>query len=127
MLGRIAGAALSLLICINSNGQTIAGWQQCAKYKTTQAAGKLTVADVAEDAYDIKHVKIDVRLTNQSTAINGVVTVQASVVASQLEKYVFELDTMLHVDSFLLNGIKMPVSNNGNIKAAILDVPLPHD
>ncbi|MBS1778940.1 MAG: T9SS type A sorting domain-containing protein [Bacteroidetes bacterium] len=127
MLGRIAGAVLSLLICINSNGQTVAGWQQCAKYKTTQAAGKLTVADVVEDAYDIKHVKIDIALTNQSTDIHGVVTVQASVVVSQLDTYVFELDTMLRVDSFLLNGIKMPVSNNGHIRSAMLDVPLPHD
>lgn len=67
-------------------------------------AAKATIADPAENDYDVKHVKINIAVDNQSTNITGDVITTAQVTASSMSQYVFELEDQLTVDSVKVNG-----------------------
>ena len=84
-----------------------------AKSKTL-AHAKTTIADVAEDDYDVKYVKINLSVDNLSTNISGEVTTIAEVVANGMNDYVFELLNFYIIDSVKINGQLATVSNLGN-------------
>ena len=84
-----------------------------AKSKTL-AHAKTTVADVTEDDYDVKYVKINLSVDNLSTNISGEVTTIAEVVANGMNDYVFELLNFYIIDSVKINGQLATVSNLGN-------------
>jgi aminopeptidase N len=73
------------------------------KYKTTVAAPE-------EDDYDISYVKMDIKATNTSTAIEGHVTTVARVVVPAMAEYYFELSDQLTIDSAKINGQLLPVT-----------------
>src|SRR6185312_3947616 len=72
-------------------------------------AGKTTVDNPDEDKYDVKYVKLDVSMTNASTAIGGSVITKAVSVVSSLPSYVFELNAPLTVDSVFIDGVLQPM------------------
>lgn len=86
------------------------------------SATKVTIADPAENDYDVKHVKINITVDNQSTNIIGDVTTTAQVVASTMSQYVFELEDQLTVDSVKVNGQLLPA---GTVTNHVRSVQLP--
>ncbi|OSZ82806.1 hypothetical protein CAP35_05955 [Chitinophagaceae bacterium IBVUCB1] len=102
---------------------TLAGAQEeplCHHLKQSlfQAQSKSTVASAEEDKYDVKHVKLDIALSNENVSISGKATTYAMVVATQMNTYVFELDTLLTIDSVLIDGIKVNVSSDKGLHKA---------
>src|SRR5437763_986060 len=75
----------------------------CAFLKNGLSA-KTTVASAAEDNYDVKYLKFNLNITNQSIAISGDVTTMAMTTAPSFSEYVFELNYALTIDSVLING-----------------------
>ncbi len=99
---------------------------KCAHTKGRTAA-KTTVASVAEDKYDVKYVKFDLAADNSSTHLSGNVFTRAKVTASSLSAYVFELNSLLTIDSVLINGTNLTVSTSGSVRTVTLSPALPHD
>ncbi len=97
---------------------------RCHALKNKMVA-KTTVANGAEDDYDVKYVKFDLNVANTSTHIAGNVTTTATVVASSLSSYVFELNTLLTIDSVLINGAIRPFTTAGVVRTVTLAAPLP--
>ena len=81
-------ALITAMGFVNANAQEEA--KSCGKVKRAQARG--TVASSEEDKYDVKYVKLNLNLTNVSTALSGDVTTNAMVVAPSISTYVFELN-----------------------------------
>lgn len=95
------------------------------KIRSFQTQNKATLAAVEEEWYDVKHVALDLHLTNLSTAVSGSVTTHALVTAPTLPTYAFELDTSITIDSVLVNGQNLPVATSGkNIRKVTLSTPL---
>ncbi len=102
----------------------IAQEQLCSEAKIANNLLKATIADAAEDDYDIKHVLLDISLNNLSVAIKGSVTTTARVSVSAMTQYVFELDTPLIVDSIIVNGLALGYNRNDKIFQVQLPSPL---
>ena len=85
---------------------------------------RTTVADPAEDEYDVKYVKFNLNVTNTSTALSGDVTTTAKVTASSMASYVFELDTAYTIDSAKINGVLYTVGGTDSIRSISLGTPL---
>ncbi|MBA3828149.1 MAG: T9SS type A sorting domain-containing protein [Taibaiella sp.] len=85
-------------------------------YRTTKTT---TVADTAENNYDIQYLKFNITLSNTSTAVSGDVTTRATVTATSLPKYIFELNSALTIDSFKLNGILQTVTTSGTLTRTV--------
>lgn len=83
-------------------------------YSHEKASMKPTVADLDENKYDVKYVKIDLTATNLTTSIQGSSTTIAKVVATSLSDYVFELSNQLIIDSAIINGLNLPVQTINN-------------
>ncbi len=77
---------------------------------------KTTVADSAENNYDVHYVKMDLQVTNLSTQITGHVTTNASVAVAFMNEYVFELSPQLTIDSAFFDGLLVSVSSNGFVR-----------
>jgi aminopeptidase N len=87
-------------------------------------AAKTTVADPAEDQYDVKYVKLDLAMTNTSTAISGSVTTKAVTTAATMAAYVFELIPALVIDSVLIDGTLQPVTGTGVVRTVVFPSPI---
>lgn len=85
---------------------------------------KTTIADPLEDNYDVRHLKFDIALSNTSTAISGNVITTAYTTVSNFDKYVFELDQQLTIDSVKFNGLLVSVQSNNAIRTINLSTPL---
>jgi aminopeptidase N len=96
---------------------------------------KTTVASPEEDHYDIHHVKLDIKVSNQSAAIQGMVKIDAKVTAPNLTVFVFELHDTLNIDSLKLNGLGLPVQSftsnapiqQNVVRKVFLPTPLPQN
>lgn len=88
--------------------------------RNTAHAAKTTVADPAENDYDVKYVKLNLEMTDASIAITGDVTTTAQVTSTSLSAYVFELESAYIIDSVLINGISMPVTSMDSIRTVSL-------
>ncbi len=88
------------------------------------AHARTTVADVAEDNYDVKYVKLNLAVGNTSTHISGDVTTKAKVTAASMGAYVFELNPLLAIDSVLINGVSLSVSGTGVVRTVSLPTAL---
>lgn len=89
-----------------------------------QLGQKTTVASPAEDNYDVKYVKLDVSVTNTSTYIAGSATTNAVVVAPTMSSYVFELNSLLTIDSILFDGSLATFATTGSLRTVPLPSPL---
>ncbi len=79
---------------------------------------RVTVADPAEDNYDVKYVKFNLVLGNLSTDLSGDVTTNAVTTVPSFTSYVFELDTLLTIDSMFINGNPVSVTSSGAVRSA---------
>jgi Peptidase family M1 domain/Secretion system C-terminal sorting domain len=99
-----------------------ATWQ-CSMLKSHSAA-KETVANPAEENYDIKYVKFNLKLTNATTYVSGDVTTKAVAVVPGFSSYVFELDDSLVIDQVLVDGAPLPYTSAGDVRTVALASPL---
>lgn len=90
-----------------------------AQRKHHAIKAKTTVANIAEDDYNVQYVKVDLSATNLSTAISGHVLTRAKVVANSLSEYYFELTNQLTIDSAKVNGQLLPVTQINNFENKI--------
>lgn len=96
---------------------------KCSHTLHSKAAAKTTVADPAEENYDVKYVKLDLAMGNASTTVAGSATTKAVVIAP-MGAYVFELNPMLVIDSVLINGSSLPVTSAGVVRTVDLSLIL---
>lgn len=95
-------------------------------YKKRTTANKATTATPEENYYDVKHVKLDLGLTNTSTAISGDATTTAQVNVTGFNVYAFELNNQITIDSLFFNGAKTTTySRNGSVVTVNLPAVLP--
>ena len=99
---------------------------KCAAIKSNSSA-RTTVADVAEDNYDVQYVKLNLNVTNTSTHISGDVLTRARVTASTLTAYVFELSSLLTIDSVLINGTATACTGTGAVRTVTLSSALSYN
>jgi aminopeptidase N len=92
-----------------------------AKLNTRTDVARPTIADIKENNYDVRYVKLDIELNNLSTKISGSATTKAISQKQNLSEYVFELIPENTVDSVKINGVLSPVSGTGSVRT----VPMP--
>lgn len=97
--------------------------QKC-HYIKNHMAQRTTVANVAEDNYDVKYVKFDLSVNNTSTAISGNVSTTATAVVAPFGSYVFELSSLLTIDSLFIDGVAAPVATAGVVRTVTMPVAL---
>lgn len=98
---------------------------ECKGHGTARLmAAKATIADSREDKYDIHHLFFDLWLSDTSTYISGSVTTTAVAVVA-LNEYVFELDTIYHIDSVKLNNANAAVVRSSGVCAATSSITIP--
>jgi aminopeptidase N len=96
----------------------------CSYLKHQMRAAKHAIADPAEDNYDMQYLKLDLALTNTSTSISGSATTRAKVVGASMPTYVFELTSLLTIDSVIFNGQNLPVNSSDSIRMVSLPTAL---
>jgi len=116
-------AAISLTAITHASAH---GGSYCAAGKKgNKAAAKSTaLGDLAEDMYDIKHLRFDLQMSDTSIYVKGNVATTAHVVVPAMSEYVFELSDALTIDSAKVNGIMLPVTTAGNIRRITLPLTL---
>ncbi|NDC41480.1 MAG: hypothetical protein EBZ77_08020, partial [Chitinophagia bacterium] len=87
-------------------------------------AAKTTTASAAEDDYDVNSLRFRLHMTDTSVYVAGDVSTSATVVASSMPAYVFELDTSLTIDSATVNGTRLTATNTGFIRSIALPAAL---
>ena len=100
----------------------------CSASKGKKAMAKTTWAAVEEGYYDIKHVRFNISLTNTSTAVSGDLSTTATILVSNFDVYAFELDPVITIDSFKMNGQLIPLTSiqtNGSVRKVNLPAILP--
>ncbi|PQJ10630.1 hypothetical protein CJD36_011700 [Flavipsychrobacter stenotrophus] len=115
---------LLLLVCNHALGQACKSEFKCHSVENKRAA-KTTVADLAEDKYDIRHVKFDLSVSNTSTHLEGSVSTTAKVTGSSFNTYVFELIPDFTIDSVVISGISLPFTTAGVVRTVTLPATLP--
>jgi aminopeptidase N len=75
--------------------------------------------------YDVKFYFLDLNVENNTIAISGNVTFNASVVTNVLDTFAFELIDELYIDSIKVNGIGENYFRNNDEVFVPLDFPLP--
>jgi len=114
-----------LLAGTTSFAQETATAQKCGAAKSRILA-KTTVADPAEDNYDVKYVKLNLAMDNLSTTLSGDATTKAVVVSlASLTSYVFELAMGMVIDSILIDGTIAPYATSGALHTVVLPSALP--
>ena len=108
----------------NAAAQYPVNASQCA-YAKKMHGFRTTIADPAEENYDVKYLKFNINLTNTSTTISGDVTTKALTVVPSFSAYVFELDSVMTIDSVLINGVLSPFVTTGYTRIVSLATPLP--
>lgn len=120
-----------LLLCslyTSANAQDFSASKTCSKGQTHRnALAKTTVADPAEDDYDMQYVKMNLSATNASVALSGDVTTISKVIAPSLSSYVFELDSLYTIDSILINNVSMPFTTDSFVRKVTLNPALPQN
>ena len=119
--------SLIFLLAILIYGTLQASPYHCSRMKGTRAkANKTTIANLAEDNYDVKYLKFDLQMSDTSVYVSGNVTTKAVVTSPTMPAYVFELDTTLVIDSALLNGLVLPVAtiSGGFVRSITLPIAL---
>ncbi len=96
-----------------------AGDALCSRRKSG-VAHKTTIADPAEDQYDIKHLVFHLNMSDTSVYVAGNVSTGAVVVTPTMSRYVFELDSALTIDSAKINGAAVTVSTSGAVRSVAI-------
>ena len=95
-----------------------AGHSFAARYNAAnhKSGAKTTQLDPGEENYDIKYLKFNLHVTDTAVYLWGDVTTTAQVVASSMSSYLFELDTLMVIDSAKVNGTLLPVTHVGFLR-----------
>lgn len=117
-------AVIMSIISNNGFGQEHGDSWHCSIAKRGHSAAKTTVADVAEDNYDVKYVKLNIAADNTTAFITGDVTTVAQAVSTSLSSYVFELNDTLTIDSVLIDGVNTAFTTSGNVCTVAFATPL---
>jgi aminopeptidase N len=88
-------------------------------------AEKATLSDPGENDYDIKYLKFNLHVTDTSVYVWGDVSTTALITAPSMINYVFELDTLMVIDSAKVNGTLLSVTNVGFVRTIALPAALP--
>ncbi len=88
------------------------------------AAAKTTIADPAENYYDITYLKFDLNMSNASTYVQGGVSTTAKVLVASMSQYVFELDAAYTIDSIRVNGNLATATTSGFVRTVNLSPAL---
>jgi len=110
---------LWILVCsfgLVASAQTGSNLFRQREQKQLRQLARVTVASPLEDSYDIKQLRFNLNMTNTTTHISGDVLTNAVAVAN-MNQYVFELDTLMTVDSARINGALAPVVSNGIVRS----------
>lgn len=108
----LACFAISFVTAAQENSPTTI----CSKSHIAQLSlAKITVADPSEDDYDVHYVKFDVQADNTSPSIAGSVLTKAKVVATAMSQYVFELDSLMVIDSMKFNNTLIAPTRLGKV------------
>lgn len=95
---------------------------ECSKFKSRYILNKKSeTVNLGELDYDVKYVKLDLKLTNKNQYITGNVLTKAKVASTVTDKWVFELHSNFNIDSIKMAGKKLSYSRNGNYITATLD------
>ncbi len=89
-----------------------------------QTVARPTVASAREDDYDVHYLKFDLVVSHTEAKIDGSVSTTATVVAPEMQQYVFELDDTLTIDSVIVNGTKLPYTTSGQVRTVALPASL---
>ena len=115
---RILTSVFCLLLLLSANAY--AGKYCAGTYKKHRAATRTTVADPAENNYDVKYLKFNLHLADTTTYISGNVSTTAEVTAASMSTYVFELDTTMIIDSAKVGGVLLPSTEAGTVRTIVL-------
>ena len=86
---------------------------------------KTSLASSLEDNYDVKYLRFNLYLTDTSVFVKGDVATTALVTAATMSNYVFELDTLMVIDSAKVNGTILPVTvTSGYIRNIALPIAM---
>lgn len=87
-------------------------------------AARVTELDPGEENYDIKYLKFNLHVTDTSVYLWGDVSTTAQVTAPSMSAYLFELDTLMVIDSAKVNGMLLPVAHTGFLRTITLPAAL---
>lgn len=95
-------------------------------HKKLAGSGERTsLADPVEGNYDVKYLNFKLNLSDTSLFVRGDVATTAQVTAFSMSSYVFELDTLMSIDSAKVNGVLLPVFSSGaSVRTIILPLAL---
>lgn len=121
---------LKTLLCALLSGMAVAAYAQqgaahyCAAAKQGYhplTANKGTIADVGESNYDVKYVKLDISLPNNSNSISGNALTRV-LITTATNEYVFELTSDLTIDSVTIDGLRRTFTRTGDVCKVSLPV-----
>ncbi len=124
---RYSFLGVAILLMISKLGYAQQGEQafECSYVKSVHSrAEKVSVADPVEEKYDVQYVKFDLKLSNDTTYVDGTVTTTAKVVAPGFNHYVFELDNALVIDTVLIDGVGASVTAFGDVRIVTMPAVL---
>jgi aminopeptidase N len=100
---------------------TLTNLTHAQKHRSQLERGaRTTLLDSKEGDYDVKYLRFDLHVTDTSVYLWGNVTTNAQIIVSSTDKYVFELDTLMIIDSAKINGIVLPVATAGFVRTISL-------
>lgn len=123
LISTLSLMGISLCASLSAMAQPASSAAKCSSFKRNTTA-RTTVASPAEDNYDVKYVKLDLKVSNTNTYVAGNVITTAQVVASSMSSYVFELDDVHTIDSVLIDGSSVTFTSSGAIRTATLPTSL---
>lgn len=119
---------LLVALCPFLGNAQIYGYEKCANAKSHSNPNQSKSTDIASDEelkYDVKYVKLDIGMANNTTYItDGHVTTIAQVKSTPFTIYVFELLNDISLDSVKINGTIRPVTTNGDVRTVSLSSAL---
>ena len=96
------------------------------KHHNSHSGNKTTLLDAGEGNYDIKYLKFNLNVSDTSLHVVGDVSTTAQVVAASMSSYVFELDTLMVIDSAKVDGTLLltPITHAGFARSMTLPATL---
>ena len=119
--------SISVLFCclfLAFSGNSYAGH---GSRKNHISGGRTTLLDPGEGNYDIKYLKFNLHVADTSLTISGNVSTTAQVIIPSMSSYLFELDTLMIIDSAKINGARLTVVTAGSLRTIALPTALPNN
>src|SRR5580692_5813434 len=114
-------SVIVVLVLILFAGNSFAGR---FNFENHRNSAKVTELDPGEENYDMKYLRFNLHVTDTSVYLWGDVSTTAQVVAPSMSAYLFELDTLMVIDSAKVNGSLLPVTTVGFLRTITLPAAL---